>query len=158
MTKGMKKVEELRGFLAQLGDHCDTGFALAIHIRFTRPSLLFRTYRQDWIEHYSEKGFMLTDPVVHWGIMNAGEITWDDLAPHDTGGVLADAKRFGLTNGWTYSVGEMDSRTISGLTKSGAPFTEADRKTLRAIVDKVHALTDGIENFDPEVLEAMRAL
>lgn len=59
------RVTRVAGLLDRLRTYCDTGFALAIHIRYTRPSLLYRTYDQAWIDHYSEKGFMLTDPVVH---------------------------------------------------------------------------------------------
>lgn len=148
----------MREVLAQIGSICDTGFALAIHIRFTRPALLYRTYQMDWIEHYSEKGFMLTDPVVHWGLMNSGKVLWDDLAEQDTAGVLSDAKSFGLMNGWTYSVGPANSRTISGHTKSGADFTDQQSAELQALVQKAHDETEGIESFSPEVMDAMRLL
>ncbi len=158
MAKETRKVEQMRELLAQISETCDTGFALAIHIRFTRPALLFRTYRQDWIEHYSEKGFMLSDPVVHWGLMNSGMVRWDDLAEQDPAGVLSDAKTFGLANGWTYSVGPAASRTISGHTKSGADFTPAQVATLQSLVQQAHDITEGIETFPPEVMDAMRLL
>jgi LuxR family transcriptional regulator, quorum-sensing system regulator SdiA len=158
MSKETKKIEAMRDLLAQIGLICDTGFALAIHIRFTRPALLYRTYRSDWIEHYSEKGFMLSDPVVHWGLMNSGKVLWDDLSEQDTSGVLSDAKSFGLMNGWTYSVGLASSRTISGHTKSGADFTPDQVATLQTLVQQAHDLTDGIEKFSPEVMDALRLL
>ena len=158
MAKETRKVEQMRDLLSQISKTCDTGFALAIHIRFTRPALLFRTYRQDWIEHYSEKGFMLSDPVVHWGLMNSGTVRWDDLSEQDPAGVLSDAKTFGLANGWTYSVGPAASRTISGHTKSGADFTPAEVATLQGLVQQAHDITEGIETFAPEVMDAMRLL
>ncbi len=151
-------VDAVSSIHAQISAFCDTGFALAIHIRYTRPSLLYRTYQQPWIDHYSEKGFMLTDPVVHWGLMNTGMVWWDDLADQDPAGVLRDARAFGLLNGWTYSMGEAASRTISGITRSGPAFTETEVQHIIALTHEAHTLTMGIESFAPEVMEALRAL
>ena len=158
MSNEMANVTQLQTLLQRLGRYCDTGFALAIHIRYTRPSLLYRTYAPEWIEFYSEHGLMMADPVVHWGIANTGLVRWDDLTDHDPGGVIADAKRFGLHNGWTYSVGEPESRTISGFTKSGAAFTQAQLTDLVSIVDATHKLTAGLDQFPVKVQDALRAL
>ncbi len=158
MPKETRKVEDMRDILAQVGAICDTGFALAIHIRFTRSALLYRTYSQAWIEHYSEKGFFLSDPVVHWGLMNEGSVDWGDLAAQDTAGVMADAQRFGLLNGWSFAVGPASSRTISGHTKSGAPFTPQERHKIEVLVTKAHDITNDIDTFELGLVEALRAL
>jgi LuxR family transcriptional regulator, quorum-sensing system regulator SdiA len=158
MSKEMSKVEEMRGVLAQIGALCDTGYALALHIRFTRSALLYRTYDQTWIEHYSEKGYFLSDPVVHWGLTNEGAVDWDALKEQDIEGVLSDAKRFGLSNGWTFSVGPAASRTISGHTKSGAPFTAEERRKIEALVTRAHDMTNDIDTMTLGVVEALRAL
>jgi LuxR family transcriptional regulator len=152
------KEEAVGKLLLQLSAFCDTGFALAVHIRYTRPSLLYRTYSQDWIEHYSERGFMLSDPVVHWGLTNTGTVEWADLADMDPDGVMKAAVAHGLTNGWTFSFGPATSRTIGGLTKSGAAFTEADRSKIIRIIEEIHALTDGIEAFPANTQDALRQL
>lgn len=152
------RVNTVAGLLDRLRSYCDTGFALAIHIRYTRPSLLYRTYSQSWIDHYSEKGFMLTDPVVHWGLMNTGAVDWADLVAQDEAGVIADAAAHGLLNGLTHGVGPANSRTISGLTRSTGPFTAAEREDLAAIVTAIHAATEGIEHYDPATIEALLAL
>jgi LuxR family transcriptional regulator, quorum-sensing system regulator SdiA len=158
MVKETRKVEQMRELLARIGEICDTGFALAIHIRFTRSALLYRTYDQKWIEHYSEKGYFLSDPVVHWGLLNEGAVDWDALADLDTAGVLSDAKTFGLHNGWTFAVGPATSRTISGHTKSGAPFTPGERSMIEALVTQAHDITNDIDTMDLGTVEALRAL
>jgi LuxR family transcriptional regulator, quorum-sensing system regulator SdiA len=152
------KEEAVGKLLLQLSGLCDTGFALAVHIRYTRPSLLYRTYSQKWIEHYSERGFMLSDPVVHWGLNNIGTVEWADLTDHDPANVIRDALAHGLTNGWTFSFGPATSRTIAGLTKSGAPFADEDRNRIIRIVEEIHALTDGIEAFPANTQDALRSL
>jgi LuxR family transcriptional regulator len=152
------KTDAVAKLLFQLSTICDTGFALAVHIRYTRPSLLYRTYNQEWIDHYSEGGLMLTDPVVHWGLTNTGCMKWSGLADQDQDGVIAAAVAHGLLNGWTYAVGPPNSRTLAGLTKSGADFTAAEQDMLIAVVDEIHALSDGIETFSTRTLDELRAL
>jgi LuxR family transcriptional regulator, quorum-sensing system regulator SdiA len=158
MAKETRKVEALREDLARIAAICDTGFALAVHIRFTRPRLLYQTYRADWNEYYSANGFMLTDPVVHWGLAHEGVVSWSELEANDAAGVLKEAKRFGLSNGWTYAVGPAASRTIAGLTKSGSDFTADERSSLTAIVDEIHALTDDFDTLPAAEKEAILAL
>lgn len=150
--------KDLSRLLKRLAKHCDTGFALAIHIRYTRPSLLYRTYDQDWIDHYSEKGFHLADPVVHWGLTNTGWVQWSELMKQDPEGVLTAALEHGLHNGWTYSTGPAASRTISGITRSGADFTATERTALGKLFDEVHELTEGIESYSAAELDELRGL
>jgi LuxR family transcriptional regulator, quorum-sensing system regulator SdiA len=151
-------VTSVAAHLQDLRAMCDSGYALAIHIRYTRPSLLYRSYHQAWIDHYSERGFMLTDPVVHWGLTHIGSINWADLSKEDTEGVLRDALAHGLHNGWTYATGPATARTIAGLTKTGADFTAAERAEIARIVDALHALTEGLDAMPAEDQAALRAL
>lgn len=137
---------------------CDRGFALAVHIRLTRPTLLYQTYDQAWSDTYSERGYMLSDPVVHWGLMNTGWVEWESLVGQDPAGVIAAAKAHGLTNGWTYSVGSPSSRTIAGLPRSGAPFTAAERAEMARTVDAIHEATEGFESFPAQLQDRLRHL
>jgi LuxR family transcriptional regulator len=152
------RVETVAKALSTLGRYCDRGFALAAHIRLIRPTLLYQTYSEAWAEHYSVKGFMLTDPVVRWGLEQTGRVIWKDLADQDTAGVFKDAVAFGLTNGWTYSTGPASSRTIAGCTKSGADFTAEERDAICAQVDAIHAATEGFDHFPPTVQQALKDL
>ena len=154
----MTKVGKMANLLKKLAQCCDTGFALAIHIRYTRPSLLFQTYDQAWNDYYSENGLMLSDPVVRWGLQNTGFVLWDDLMDEDDAGVLAKAKTFGLNNGVTYATGSISSRTISGFTRNGAPYSKDELESMTAIVDQIHALTEGIEDFSEGEINALREL
>lgn len=152
------KPAKLSKLLKQLSKYCDSGFALAIHIRYNRPTLLYRTYGQDWIEHYSEKGFHLADPVVHWGLSNTGWVQWSELKKQDPEGVLTSALEHGLHNGWTYSIGPATSRTISGITRSGADFSQEERADIAAIIDEVHAMNEGIETASAAEMDVLRRL
>jgi LuxR family transcriptional regulator len=148
---------KIADLLGEMKSACDSGFALAAHVRYTRPTLLYQTYSQDWADHYSEKGFMLSDPTVHWGLSNVGAVDWDALSGQDPEGVIAAARSYGLTNGWTYSVGAATSRSLASMTSS-AGFSDAQRGRIRAIIDEVHALTDSFDTFTPAQQDKLRHL
>jgi LuxR family transcriptional regulator len=145
-----QKLGEMRGI-------CDTGFALAVHIRYTRPTLLYQTYKQDWADHYSEMGYMLSDPTVHWGLANVGSMDWDKLATHDPEGIIEAARSYGLVNGWTYATGPANSRSLGSMTRS-KPFSDAQRTALCGLIDTIHAETENFDAFPPDVQERLRHL
>ena len=144
MTTEISACDLLALHLGRLRALCDSGFALAIHIRLTRPGLMYQTYDQAWSDHYSENGYMLSDPVVHFGLTQTGMVRWDDLADQDLVGVLRKAREFGLFNGWTYALGPANSRTIAGMTRSDRAHDAAEVAEIRAIVEDIHALTEDL--------------
>ncbi len=58
--------------LGELDDLCPSGYAIALHIRYTTPAFLFQTYPKEWMEYYSQNGLVLHDPTVRWGLANTG--------------------------------------------------------------------------------------
>jgi LuxR family transcriptional regulator len=158
LTKDRGKEDDVASCLRRLDAFCDTGYALAIHIRLTSPTLLYQTYSQAWAEHYSVKGYMLSDPVVHWGLTHSGRVMWASLAGADPEGVIAAAESFGLTHGWTYSTGPASSRTIAGLTRSGRAHTDAEVAEIQAIVDHLHEITGQFDDFPKDLQDKLRRL
>lgn len=154
----MDRVKKVAELLSALEGLCDTGFALAIRIRYTRPLLLYQSYSREWSDFYSENGLMLTDPVVRWGLENTGVVFWDDPELDDPAGVVGLARQHGLNNGVTISTGPPTSRTISGHTRSVGPFSGDEIDRLRCLVETVHEVTDGLEDLDCPDMAALRAL
>ena len=158
MSAQKRKDQVVLQLLGKISALCDTGYLLAVHIRYTRPSLMYRSYPQAWMDHYSEHGFMMSDPVVHWGLAHTGTALWSDLVAADSDGVIAAAQAHGLHNGWTYAVGPPAARTIASFTKSGADFTESQRAELIALTDQLHALTEDFDHLPAAMQETLRAL
>ncbi len=158
MPKTPPIVTQMSELLDKLAAFSDSGFALAIRIRYTSPTLLYRTYPQGWIDHYTENGFMLSDPVVHWGLRQTGMVDWASLINHDPQGVLKSAVAHDLHHGVTYSTGQDTCRTISGHTRSSGAFTPAEREQIAALVDAAHALTEGFESLSRAEQDGLRAL
>ncbi|TCP38741.1 autoinducer binding domain-containing protein [Rhodovulum marinum] len=154
----MNRVRKVSELLSALGELCDTGFALAIHIRYTRPLLLYQNYSREWSDFYSENGLMLADPVVRWGLENTGVLLWDDPDLDDPAGVVELARNHGLRNGVTIATGPRTSRTITGHTRSAGAFAADEIERLRCLVETVHAVTGGLENPDSPDLAALRTL
>lgn len=152
----MHRINKVSDCLTRLAGFCDTGFALAVHIRYTRPTLLYQTYAQDWIDFYSEKGLMLSDPVVRWGLVNTGRIDWHEVADDDPAQVIASAAEHGLHNGVTLSIGPESSRTIAGLTRSDRPFTAGEIDEMQEIITEIHDLTEDLDSLSPSDLERLR--
>ena len=158
MTQSPGKGAMVAQYLGRIRKFCDRGFALAIHIRYTRPTLLYQTYSQDWADHYSVKGYMLSDPTVLWGLEHTGHLRWSDLIDKDAAGVFQDALTFGLTNGFTYATGPASSRTISSGAKSGDDFSDAETDEFCRLVDLIHAETEGFDQFPAADQDALRKL
>lgn len=153
-------VKQVKDKLKALAALSDTGYLLAIHIRLTRPSLMFTTYPQLWLEHYGEKGMMMVDPVVRWAMSEttvSGVAKWSDLADDDPAGVVDSSAAHGLKNGMSFAIGPITSRTIGSVTKS-TPFTEAEIATAESLINAIHQLTDGLEKMDSAVQDALRGL
>ena len=88
------------------------GYFVGLHIRFTSPLMTFQTYDQAWMDHYTDNGYVLRDPMTAWGFSKTGWIRWSDPALIDPFGVFAEAATFGLRHGATVSYGPISSRTI----------------------------------------------
>ncbi|MBN2906951.1 MAG: autoinducer binding domain-containing protein [Rhodobacteraceae bacterium] len=151
----VKKVSEL---LNALGEMCDTGYALAIHMRFMRPVLLYECYCREWSDFYDRNGLMLNDPVVHWGLAHNGVRLWDDPTLNDPLGVVRRAHDHGLHNGVAISTGTSASRTITGMTRSWGPFSAPEIERMTCIVETLHQITDGLGPLDSPEMTQLRAL
>jgi len=50
--------------LHQLALLAPAGYSIGLHIRFTAPLFMFQTYDPVWLDHYTENGYVLRDPMV----------------------------------------------------------------------------------------------
>jgi len=142
--------------LAQLSDLAPKGYALGLHIRFSSPHLMIRTYDPRWSEIYTERGYMLADPMVFWGFGNDGTIRWSDIDLPDPHGILAQAATFGLNYGVAVALGPTSSRTIGGFAREDREFTDAEIATIAEIVNTLHEASTPPEALTPAQRMALR--
>jgi LuxR family transcriptional regulator, quorum-sensing system regulator SdiA len=134
------------------------GYFVGLHIRFTAPLFTFQTYDQAWIDHYTENGFVLRDPMTAWGFSTTGTIRWSDPLLPDPFGLFNEAARFGLVHGVTVACGPIKSRTIASFSRSDREYADAEIEAITAIVHRLHDMTEPPEQLTRAQVEALRCI
>jgi len=157
-TVQMQKELTISPLLPALDAICPSGYAIALHIRFTTPTFLFQTYKREWIDVYSRKGMVMNDPTVRWGFQNTGTETWENLQAEDDAGVLAEAAEFGLKFGFVHALESGDSRSVASFSREDRNFTEAETAEIIAILEKLHEVTRDSDTLPPAEIAALKTL
>jgi LuxR family transcriptional regulator, quorum-sensing system regulator SdiA len=144
--------------LHHLSLHAPAGYFVGLHIRFTAPLFTFQTYDQAWIDHYTENGFVLRDPMTAWGFSTTGSIRWSDPHLPDPFGLFKEAARHGLHYGVTVACGPIKSRTIASFARADREFRDAEIEAVIAIVHRLHDMTEPPEELTKAQIEALRCI
>lgn len=144
--------------LIYLGHLAPAGFFIGLHIRFTSPLFTFQTYDQRWIDHYTENGYVLRDPMTAWGFAKTGWIRWSDPALPDPFGLFREAATYGLNYGCTVACGPIKSRSIASFARSDREFRDDEIASIEARVLRLHQLTEPPEALTEAQAEALRCI
>jgi LuxR family transcriptional regulator len=144
--------------LARLNKLAPQGYALALHIRFASANLMFQTYDPRWIARYTERGYMLCDPLVSWGFSCEGKVRWSELPMPDPHDILGQAAEFGLKFGVAVSCGVIASRSIGGFARSDREFTDAEMGLIEHTVRLIHDASTPADRLTPAQRHALRAI
>jgi len=134
----MLKMEGINHWLDVLKELSPSGYAIALHIEYNAPKLMFQTYPVAWINYYEENGFVLNDPVVMWGFKNVGTCRWKDLAAIDTKGVLKAARAYDMNYGTVISIEANNEHSIGGFSRGDREFTDAEITEIQEILRLIH--------------------
>ncbi len=144
--------------LQNLARLASAGYFIGLHIRFTSPLFTFQTYDQRWIDHYTENGYVLRDPMTAWGFSRTGWIRWSDPALLDPFGLFKDAARYGLHYGITVACGPIKSRTIASFARSDREFRDEEIDKIERAVLRLHDLSEPPEALTEAQIEALRCI
>lgn len=144
--------------LARLSDLAPQGYALGLHIRYASAHVMIQTYDPRWSQIYTEKGYMLADPMVFWGFGNEGTIRWSEVDLPDPHGILTQASAFGLRYGVAVSHGETSSRTIGGFAREDREFTDKEIAEIHELVCELHDKSTPPEQLTPAQRMALRLI
>lgn len=134
------------------------GYFIGLHIRFTSPLLTFQTYDQRWIDHYTENGYVLRDPMTAWGFSRTGWIRWSDPALLDPFGLFTEAAQYGLNHGVTVAWGPIKSRTIASFAREDREFRDDEIDRIERSVKRLHDLSEPPEALTEAQIEALRCI
>ena len=141
-----------------LGLLAPAGFFIGLHIRFTSPLMTFQTYDQTWIDHYTENGFVLRDPMTAWGFSRTGWIRWSNPELIDPFGLFKEAAKYGLNYGMTVACGPIKSRTIASFARSDREFRDDEIEKIHTTVLRLHDLTEPPEALTEAQIEALKCI
>lgn len=144
--------------LSRLGDLSPAGYFVGLHIRFATPLLLFQTYSQEWIDHYTSQAYQLRDPMVAWGFSVVGTTRWSEIELPDPFGFWDEAAKFGMRYGVAVSCGEIKSRTIAGVANSEREFTNEEIAEVSEIICHLHDVTEPPDSLTQAQVEALRLI
>jgi len=144
--------------LKELGRLSPLGYFVGLHIRFTSPLMTFQTYDQVWLDHYTENGYVLRDPMTAWGFSTTGSIRWSDEKLLDPFGLFKEAATYGLRFGVTVACGPIKSRTIASFARGDREFDDGEIAEVTEIVHRLHDMTEPPDDLTPAQIEALRCI
>ena len=121
-----------------------SGFAVALHIRYTAPRFLFQNYPRRWRDHYSKMGLVMFDRTVAWGLSHEGAVRWSDLeaaASTEERRVFDAARRHGLNFGLTVAMADGSTRSIGSAARGDREFTDDECADILSCVSDLHEAT-----------------
>ena len=144
--------------LKRLDPYAEAGYYLGLHIRFTSPTLSYRTYNPAWVKHYTENGYVLRDPMTAWCFAATGATRWSNPKIPDPFRIFEEAKRYGLRYGVTISHGPIMSRTVASIARSDREFGDTEIEELSSIVAELHSLAEPKVRLTPAQIEALQCV
>lgn len=154
----MTATKQVKAQLDRLAVRGDLRYAIGLIIRFNKPTLLFETYPQAWLDYYARHGLLFVDPILKWGMENTGTCDWADLKPLDDSGVMERAASFGLVHGIIVSVGTQTARSIGFFARADRPITADETTVAQDVMDRLHELSLTVADLDPADLAPLLAL
>lgn len=137
----MADIGKIEALLGGVREQSPAGFAIAFHIRLTSPDFLFQTYPKEWTDTYSEKGYVMVDPIVRFGFTQTGAERWSNLADDDEHGIFDQSLKYGMKYGVAISTETDGSRSVAGFARPDREYSDAEIAQLSQAVQDLHALT-----------------
>ena len=115
-------------------------------------------YPRAWLLEYSDRQYLLQDPVVDWALANRGLIDWSELRDVDEVGVFEHAKAFGLRHGFSVSKQFDNTITVGCFARPDREFTALEKGVIDARFGEFLALLRKVEESGSEEIERLREL
>lgn len=135
------------------------GYYIALRVGFAFPIAETNALPEAWVERYTQRGFMLFDPVMQWLYGHAGAVRWSEITLPDPLGILAEAAGHGLVFGAAIScasTGTEGQRSFGSFARSDREFSDAEIALLALKLRGLHEATAPPTNLTEAELVALR--
>lgn len=146
------------GELEKIGDIATAGFFLSLRSRGTSPLYTANTYPQAWIDQYTEKAYVLRDPITIWAMTVGGRVRWSSAMLPDPFRIFRRAAEHGLRYGASVTHGALGSLTICSFARSDRELTDAEIAAVRDIIVALHdrfQLPKSLDDTERAILQAV---
>ncbi len=135
------------------------GYYIALRVGFAFPIAETNALPEAWIDVYTQRGYMLYDPVMKWLYANSGTIRWSAIDLPDPRGIFDKAALHGLRYGAAIScasTGTEGQRSFGSFARSDREFTDEEIAFLAQKLRRLHEATAPPTNLTEAELEALR--
>ncbi len=136
------------------------GYYVALCVGFAFPRVEQNAYPPEWIDLYTQRGFMLHDPVLKWIYDNTGSIRWSDIELPDPRRIMRQAAGFGMRYGIAVSFSdEFDGmRSFATFARKNREFKDDEIHFFRDSLWALHSAARPPVNLTEAELEVLRML
>ena len=134
------------------------GYYIALHVGYAYPLSERNALPEAWVERYTQRGYMLSDPVMRWLYENNGAVRWSAITLPDPRGVLQQATEFGLRFGVAISCAPMGmdgQRSFGSFAREDREFDDDEIRILESRLRRMHETTAPPTNLTRAELEAL---
>jgi len=153
----MKTTAKIQKLLEEFSLLAPAGFSLAMRVEFTTPAFLFHTFSQKWSDIYAENGYMLKDPVVHWGLQNSGTIRWSEITPYDSA-FFDHAADHGLVFGCTCASDTTQFPSFASFARNDREYADDEIAQLNALFLELDQVLNNLDFGTASVRDELRKL
>lgn len=137
------------------------GFYVALRVGYSFPQEELNRLDPGWVTLYTRLGLVMRDPAMRWVYTNNGAIRWSEFDLPDPVGVVALARRAGLTWGATVAFcrkQDVGRRSYAMLFRGDRDFEEEELGKAYVVLRNLHADTGtgAAPNLTGAELEAIR--
>ena len=144
--------------MLKMSEFSPSGFAVALHARFTAAEYVHQTYSKAWSAIYSQKGYVMHDPTVSFGFQQLGTVRWSALAEQDPMKIYQQARAFGLNFGFACAVEVDGNRSFAGFSRADREYDDAEMAEMLADLGTLHRLTAKPGALSSALREELREL
>jgi LuxR family transcriptional regulator len=98
----------------------------------------------------------MSDPNVSWGFGHTGVIRWSELDAQDPVGVIAAARRHGMTYGFAWATFREGSRSVAGLSRPDREYSDEEMATIGEVLIELHDATANGQNLTAADRQALK--
>jgi LuxR family transcriptional regulator len=134
------------------------GYYVALHVGYAFPLSEHNALPDSWVEIYTQRGFMLQDPVMRWLYENDGAVRWSEIALPDPRNILAQAAEHGLRFGVAICctpTGPEGQRSFATFARADREISDEEIVILQSKLRRLHEATAPPTNLTRAELEAL---